>query len=139
MKVDIIGPIAHLAGNWTRTEMTDSNIDSLAVSLQQLETSDGQNLRIDCGQINEIDASGLQLIYFWLRRFSFRGFELEIVNRPDKLQKTLQNLLLKSCYTEKSLAMAKADLTPNNPWRRKTTSENRRDQGHCQAIQPQNR
>lgn len=134
MKVDISGTIAHLAGNWTRTEMTDSNIDLLAVSLQQLGTRGGKNLRVDCGEINEVDASGLQLIYTWLRCFKFRGVELELINLPDNLQKTLQNLLLKSCYAEKSLAIAKADLTPTNQWTRRSISENRRDQGHCQAT-----
>lgn len=97
--------MAHLAGNWTRTEMTDRNIDSLAVSLQQLKIAGVKNLQIDCGQLNDVDASGLQLLYIWLRSFRFRGVELEIVNLPEKLRKTLLRLLQKICHLEKSLDM----------------------------------
>ena len=95
MKVDISGTMAYLAGNWTRTEITDRNIDSLAVSLQQLEVAGVKNLQIDCGELNEVDASGLQLLYIWLRSFKFRGVELEIVNHPVKLRKTLLRLMQK--------------------------------------------
>ena len=102
MKVDISGSMAHLAGNWTRTEMTDRNIDSLAVSLQQLKVTGMKNLQIDCGELKEVDASGLQLLYIWLRFFRFRGIEVEIVNLPEKLRKTLLRLMQKICYTEKA-------------------------------------
>lgn len=101
MKVDISGTIAHLRGNWTRTEMTDRNLDSLAMSLQLLNVANIKSLRIDCGQINEVDASGLQLLYIWLRSFRFRGVVLEMVNPPRKLRNILQGLLIKVCYQEK--------------------------------------
>lgn len=102
MKVAISGSMAHLAGNWTRTEMTDRNIDSLAVSLQQLKIADVKNLQIDCRNLNEVDASGLQLLYIWLRFFRFRGVKVEIVNFPEKLQKTLLHLMQKICHQEKT-------------------------------------
>lgn len=102
MKVDISGTMAYLTGNWTRTEMTDRNIDSLALSLQQLRVAGVKNLRIDCGELNEVDASGLQLLYIWLRSFRFRGVDLQMVNPPLKLRKTLQGLLIKVCYPDKS-------------------------------------
>lgn len=102
MKVDISGSMAHLAGNWTRTEMTDRNIDSLAISLQQLKIADVKNLQIDCGNLNEVDASGLQLLYIWLRFFRFRGINVEIVNLPEKLRKTLLHLMQKIFHTEQS-------------------------------------
>jgi ABC-type transporter Mla MlaB component len=103
MKVDISGTMAHLVGNWTRTEMTDKNIDSLAVSLQQLKVAGVKNLRIDCGQLKEVDASGLQVLYIWLRSFRFRGIDLQMVNPPRKLRKALQGLLIKICYSERTL------------------------------------
>lgn len=102
MKVDISGTMAYLAGNWTRTEMTDRNLDSLAVSLQQLQVAGVTNLQIDCGDLNEVDASGLQLLYIWLRSFRFRGVNVEIVNFPVKLRKTLLRLKQQICYTEKA-------------------------------------
>lgn len=104
MKVNVSGTMAQLMGNWTRTEMTDRNIESLAFSLQQLKVAGVKNLRIDCGQLNEIDASGLQVLYIWLRSFRFRGIDLQMINPPRKLRKTLQGLLIKLCYYEKSLA-----------------------------------
>ena len=103
MKVDISGAMAYLAGNWTRTEMTDRNIESLALSLQQLKVAGVKNLRIDCGELNEVDASGLQLLYIWLRSFRFRGVDLQMLNPPRKLRKTLQGLLLKVCYPDHHL------------------------------------
>ena len=106
MKVDISGTMAYLAGNWTRTEMTDRNIDSLAVSLQQLQVAGVKNLQIDCGDLNEVDASGLQLLYIWLRSFRFRGVNIEIVNFPLKLRKTLLRLTQKICHPEKSLDLS---------------------------------
>ncbi len=102
MKVNISGTMAQLMGNWTRTEMTDRNINSLAVSLQQLKVAGVKNLRIDCGQLNEVDASGLQVLYIWLRSFKFRGIDLQMINPPRKLRKTLQGLLIKICYQEKN-------------------------------------
>lgn len=104
MKVNISGTIAQLMGNWTRTEMTDCNIDSLAFSLQQLKIAGVKILRIDCGQLNEVDASGLQVLYIWLRSFRFRGIDLQMVNPPRKLRKTLQGLLIKICYQEQTLS-----------------------------------
>ena len=104
MKVNVSGTMAQLMGNWTRTEMTDRNIDSLALSSQQLKIAGVKNLRIDCGQLKEVDASGLQVLYIWLRAFRFRGINLEMVNPPNKLRKTLQGLLIKICYQELTLS-----------------------------------
>jgi len=105
MKVNIFGTMAQLIGNWTRTEMTDRNIDSLAFSLQQIEDGGVKNLRIDCGQLKDVDDSGLQVLYIWLRSFRFRGIDLEMVNPPRKLRRALQGLLIKICYSEKSLTV----------------------------------
>ena len=114
MKVDISGTIAHLTGNWTRTEMTDSNIDLLAVSLSQLRAAGVKNLQIDCKELNEVDGSGLQLLYIWLCSFRFRGVELELINLPEKLRKTLQSLVFKICCSGKSLDMARPHFTTTN-------------------------
>lgn len=103
MDVDITGRIAHLTGNWTRSEMTDSNIDLLACSLKKLRGAGMRNVRIDCGQLNEVDVSGLQVLYIWLRSFKFRGIDLEMVNPPRKLRKVLQGLLIKICYSEEAI------------------------------------
>lgn len=134
MKVDISGTMAYLVGNWTRTEMTDWNIDSLAGSLQQFKVAGVKNVQIDCGQLNEIDASGLQLLDIWLRSFRFRGVDIEIINIPEKLRKTLLRLTQKICPAEKSPDPAAAQGTRTTHWPRRSTHENRRDQGNCQAT-----
>lgn len=102
MKVDISGKMARLAGNWVRTEMTDRNMDSLAASFQQLNVAGVNTLRIDCGQLNEVDASGLQVLYLWLRSFRSCGIDLQMVNPPCRLRRTLQGLLIKICYAKKA-------------------------------------
>jgi hypothetical protein len=42
MKVNISGTMAQLTGNWTRTEMTDCNTDSLAFSSQTAQGCRGK-------------------------------------------------------------------------------------------------
>lgn len=134
MKVDISGTMAYLVGNWTRTEMTDWNIDSLAISLQQLKVAGVKNVQIDCGQLNEVDASGLQLLYIWLRSFKFKGIDIEIVNLPERLRKTLLRLTQKICQTEKSFDPVEPQGGRTNHWTRRSENENQRDQRNCQAT-----
>lgn len=134
MKVTISGSMAHLTGNWTRTEMTDRNIDSLAASLQQLKVAGVNNLQIDCGELKEVDASGLQLLYIWLRSFRFRGVNVELVNLPERLRKTLLRLMQNSCQPEKSLDKIEIQETKANHWTRRATNENQCDQRNCQAT-----
>lgn len=112
MNVNITGTMAQLTGNWTRTEMTDRNLDALSQTLQKLKIAGIKRLRIDCEEINEIDDSGLQLLYIWLRFCKFRGVILEIINPPRKLRKTLQGLLIKVCYKDNLLLAGNSNTTP---------------------------
>ena len=90
MKMHISGDIAYLVKDWTFTGVTSSNIDSLAASLEQIGSGSAKNLQVDCGQIREIDAEGLQLLYTWLQCLKIRGVKPKLVNLPEKLQKTFQ-------------------------------------------------
>lgn len=82
--------------NFTLPEMKFNTIDSMAVSLDQLGSGTEEGLRIDCGQISEVDANGLQLLYILLQCLRFRGFEPELVNLSDSVQRTFQKLGFRS-------------------------------------------
>ena len=92
MTICMTGTEARLEGDWTITGVT-SNIDSMALSLQQLEPGSGKNLRVDCGEIKEADISGLQLLNVWIQCARFRGVEPMLVNVPNKLRHAMQILV----------------------------------------------
>ena len=92
MNFHMSGIVAHLEGDLTLSGVSQSNIHSLAVSLEQIGSRSEKKIRIDCEQIKEVDTSGLQLIHIWLLCFIFRGIKPELVNLPDRLQKTFQSL-----------------------------------------------
>jgi anti-anti-sigma regulatory factor len=99
MTISMEGAVAHLKGDLTHSGVTRNIINSLAVSLQQIETRGKKNLRIDCGRIRFADMCGLQLLYVWMQCARFRGVEPELVNLPDTLQQTLQTMGLGHCFT----------------------------------------
>jgi ABC-type transporter Mla MlaB component len=88
MEVHMTGTTAHLKGDWTQAGVSQSAIDSMAVSLEQMGFGCEKSLRIDCEQIIEADVSGLQLLYTWLQCFRFRGVEPELTNIPENMQNT---------------------------------------------------
>ncbi|MBV5339653.1 MAG: STAS domain-containing protein [Deltaproteobacteria bacterium] len=92
MTICIAGTEARLEGDWTLTGVT-RNLDSLALSLQQLESGSGKKLRIDCGQMEKADISGLQLLNVWMQCVRFRGVEPTLVNVPVKLRHAMQVLV----------------------------------------------
>src|ERR1039457_5748535 len=97
MKLLINGAMDQLQGNWTLPEMTERNINSLVVSLDQAGSGCEKNLMIDCKHIEKIDASGLQLLFIWLHCFRLLGVEPELVNLADDLQKSLQVVGFRVC------------------------------------------
>jgi ABC-type transporter Mla MlaB component len=97
MKVRITGSTAHLEGDWTLAGVTQSTIDSMAVSLEQIGYGCEKNQRIDCEKIIEADASGLQFLYTWLQCFRFRGVEPELVNIPVNMRKMFQCSGFRNC------------------------------------------
>jgi ABC-type transporter Mla MlaB component len=98
----IEGPIVHLLGDLTNSEATHSSIDSMAVSLQQIESGREKNIRIDCGRIVAADISGLQLLYVWMQCARFRGVESELVHLSGTLQQTMQRMGLGQCFADNS-------------------------------------
>jgi len=92
MTISMIGAEARLEGDWTLTGVT-RNIDSLALSLQQLESGREKKLRIDCGLMKEADICGLELLNVWMQCVRFRGVEPMLVNVPKKLQNAMHVLM----------------------------------------------
>jgi ABC-type transporter Mla MlaB component len=98
MKVHMTGTTAHLVGDWTQAGVTQSAIDSMAVSLEQIGSLCEKNQRVDCKQITRADACGLQFLYTWLQCFKFRGVEPELINIPENMQDTFLRLGFRNCY-----------------------------------------
>lgn len=92
MKISMTGAKVCLEGDWTLTGVT-RNLDSLALSLQQLESGLEKDLRIDCGRMKEADISGLQLLNVWLQCATFRGMKPTLINVPERLQHVMQVLI----------------------------------------------
>lgn len=96
MTICMTGTEARLEGDWTLTGVT-RNIESLALSLQQLDPENKKNLRVDCGQMQEADISGLQLLNVWIQCVKFRGVEPILVNVPQRLQHAM-HILVGHCF-----------------------------------------
>jgi ABC-type transporter Mla MlaB component len=92
MTIRMAGAEAHLEGDWTLSGAAQ-NIDSLALSLQQIETGRIRSLRIDCRQVVKADASGLQLLHVWLECARMRGVEPTLVNIPERLLQAMHGLI----------------------------------------------
>ncbi len=99
MTISMEGAVAHLQGDWTHTGVTLSSIDSLEVSLQQIESGGEKFICIDCGRIRAADIIGLQLLYVWMQCARFRGVEPELVNLSDSMQQALQRMGLGHCFS----------------------------------------
>jgi ABC-type transporter Mla MlaB component len=97
MEVHMTGTTVHLEGDWTQAGVTQSAIDSMAVSLEQMGSGCEKSQRIDCGQIINADASGLQFLYTWLQCFRFRGVEPELINIPENMRKMFLNIGFRNC------------------------------------------
>lgn len=98
MSIRMTGSEAQLEGDWTLTGLT-CNLDSIALSLQQLESENGKDLRVDCGQIKEADISGLQLLNVWMQCARFRGVKPMLVNVPERLRHSM-HVLVSQCFMD---------------------------------------
>jgi anti-anti-sigma regulatory factor len=91
--------VAYLNGNLTHNGVTNNIVNSLAVSLQKIESVGEKNIQIDCGKVCSADISGLQLLYVWMQCARFRGVEPELTNLSKTLQQSLQTLGLGKQFT----------------------------------------
>ncbi len=89
----------HLTGDWTISGVV-GQLDSLQSSLQKLESGRKKNIHIDCGKIEAIDMSGLQLLHVWLELVKMRGMEAQLLNLPDHMHHNIHRLGLGQCFTD---------------------------------------
>lgn len=90
MTINMEGSVAHLNGDLTYSGMTQSNIELLASSLEQIESGGGNSIRIDCNLVSDVDINGLQLLDVWMQCARFMGVEPLLVNIPNSLKSALQ-------------------------------------------------
>jgi anti-anti-sigma regulatory factor len=89
----------NLAGDWTISGVV-GQLDSLSSSLDKLESAKKKRVHIDCGKIDAIDMSGLQLLHVWLELVKMRGMEADLVNLPADMQQNIRHLGLGQCFTD---------------------------------------
>lgn len=91
MGVRMAGTVAHLEGDWTMTGVAD-NIDSMLLILNWLETTGVKSFNINCGQINETDTCGLQLLNVWVECARLRGMDPKLVNVTEGMRRVHREL-----------------------------------------------
>ncbi len=88
MSVRMVGTVAHLEGDWTITGV-EENINSMVQYLNQMESDGKSSFWINCGQIEETDTSGLQLLNVWVECAKLRGIEPKLVNVTDGMLRAI--------------------------------------------------
>ena len=99
MTVRMAGAVAHLHGDWTMTGVAD-NIESMIVSLGQLEAEGKKNFWINCKDIEDTDTSGLQLLIVWMECARLRGIEPKLVNVPDGMLRSINDFGFSHLFTD---------------------------------------
>jgi anti-anti-sigma regulatory factor len=89
----------HLSGDWTISGVV-TQVDLLSQSLEKLTSTSKKRVRIDCGKINAIDMSGLQLLHVWMELVKMRGVEAQLLNLPEDMQHTIHRLGLGHSFTD---------------------------------------
>ncbi len=89
----------YLSGDWTISGVVDQ-CEKLSRSLQNLRADNKSKLQIDCGKINNIDMSGLQLLRVWMELVRMHGVETQLFNLPDDMLQTIQRLGLHHSFTD---------------------------------------
>jgi len=93
MAVRMEGMEAHLVGDWTISGV-EENINSLMLSLVQIEAGGSNRLSVDCGQLINADKCGLQLLKVWLLCARLRGVEPKLVNITEQMHLAIQQFSL---------------------------------------------
>lgn len=89
----------HLSGDWTIAGVVNQ-VESLSLTLEKLTSTRKKRIHIDCGRIDSIDMSGLQLLHIWMELVKMRGVETQLLNLPDGMQQTIERLGLGHSFTD---------------------------------------
>lgn len=134
MNIRMSGGKAHMEGDWTLAGVTQGNIKSLSVALQQIEPGDSRKLIIDCRHVSAIDTTGKQLLDVWMECARLRGAEPELVDPSRKLRESFQHLGLGYRYTDTYQQATGQKYPSSNHRKRRLTNEIRRNKENCQAA-----
>ena len=88
-----------LSGNWTMSGIV-GQLELLTDFLQKLVAVGKRCLHIDCGRIDSIDMSGLQLIHVWIELVKMRGVETRLVNLPENMRQVIRCMGLGQSFQE---------------------------------------
>jgi anti-anti-sigma regulatory factor len=99
-----------LSGDWTIAGVV-MQCQTLSRFLQELESGRKKEFHIDCGNIDSIDMSGLQLLHVWVELVRMRGVEARLLNVPDGMQQIICRLGLGQTFTDNSLMSPDATLS----------------------------
>lgn len=91
MAVRMSGSVVYLEGDWTLTGVAE-NIDSVLSCLNQIQSKGEKSFQINCGQIEETDTSGLQLLNVWVECARGRGIEPKLVSVTDGMLRSINEL-----------------------------------------------
>ena len=89
MTVRIEGTEAYLEGDWTVSGV-EKNLDSLMLSMNQLQNSGSKIIRINCGKIDAADTSGLQLLSVMIMCARLRGIEPRLVHVTPGIRRVIK-------------------------------------------------
>lgn len=102
MKVYMSGSVANLVGDWSISEVTQNNLDTLSAALRQINPTCAKKLLIDCRQVNAIDITGQQILNVWMQCVRLRGVEPELVIPSNNLRQVFQSFGLRCRYTSRN-------------------------------------
>lgn len=88
-----------LSGDWTISGVVNQ-VNLLSKSLEKLVSASKKRIHVDCGRIDSIDMSGLQLLHVWMELVKMRGIETELLNMPDGMRQTIKRLGLGHSFTD---------------------------------------
>ncbi|MCE1226827.1 MAG: STAS domain-containing protein [Geobacteraceae bacterium] len=93
MNVEQTGIATNLSGDWTM-----NGIPRQVQSLMEISNGVGgvipqsSRLVVDCSGIQDIDISGLQLLYVWVQCLQIKGLRAELVNLSDSMRSTVRRV-----------------------------------------------
>jgi anti-anti-sigma regulatory factor len=88
-----------LSGDWTIAGVV-TQVELLSHCLENLDSAGKNGIYLDCGRIDSIDMSGLQLLHVWMGCVKIRGLQAKLVNLPDAMQQTIQHLGIGHCFMD---------------------------------------
>lgn len=99
MKTESATVATSLSGDWTMNGITGQVNYLMSISGEVAGNRiNCSRFVVDCSGINQIDMSGLQLLYVWLQCLQLKGMHAELVNFSDDIRATVQQVGLHKMF-----------------------------------------